>query len=74
MKKKKFNKKSILVITAASVALISVIAAYVVIPDRVKNISGLAEDRQIVYLGETLEPEYSVEPAKFKDKKNEIKF
>ena len=72
--KKTFSKKSTIVIIAAVVALVAVIAAYVFIPVKVKDISGIDEDRQIVYLGETLEPEYTVEPAKLKDKKYEIKF
>lgn len=73
-KRKKVNKKIIIVITAAVLALIAVIAAYIAIPDKVRDISGLNDDRQTIYLGETLEPEYNIEPPKFENKKTEIKF
>lgn len=71
MKKK---KKAVIVIVSAVIALVAVVAAYVIIPDRVKDISGIDEEKQTIYLGETLEPEYKVKPEKFENKKNEIVF
>lgn len=75
VKRKNISKrKAAIVISGAVMALAAVIVAYIMIPDGIKDIVGIDKGRQTVYYGETLTPEYSVKPNKFKEKKNEIKF
>lgn len=58
---------------AALAAVAAVIAAYFLIPDEIRKITGI-EDGQELYIGETTEPDYDIKPAKFSDRKNQLKF
>ena len=58
---------------AALAAVAAVIAAYFLIPDEIRKITGI-EDGQELYIGETTEPDYDIKPAKFSDRKSQLKF
>lgn len=58
---------------AALAAVAAVIAAYFLIPDEIRKITGI-EDGQEIYIGETTEPDYDIKPAKFSDRKSQLKF
>ncbi len=58
---------------AALAAVAAVIAAYFLIPDEIRKITGI-EDGQELYIGEMTEPDYDIKPAKFSDRKSQLKF
>lgn len=69
------KKKGIKLIISfgALAAVAAVIAAYFLIPDEIRKITGI-EDGQEIYIGEMAEPDYGIKPAKFSDRKSQLKF
>lgn len=61
-------RKRIAVIVVAAVMLLIAAAVYALIPKAVTDIQGLNEET-VIYIGDTLSPEYKIEPDKFEDTK-----
>lgn len=61
-------RKKIAVIVVAVVMLLTAAVVYILIPKAVTDIQGLDEET-VIYIGDTLSPDYKIEPDKFEDTK-----
>lgn len=66
-KKISFNKKRITAAAVAAVLLIGVLV-YAIVPKIPEDIIGI-NPNETIYIGDTLKPDYSVEPERFSDEK-----